>query len=75
MIGNTPVLQKETETIMALACSLYEQGAWAESFRLLLRLSAAGVRTTPLFYNKALCFEQAGSGKKQFPVWKKRFPA
>ncbi len=64
MIGSTPVLQKETETIMALACSLYEQGAWAESFRLLLRLSAAGVRTAPLFYNKALCFEQAGQWEK-----------
>lgn len=49
---------------MALACALYEQGAWAESFRLLLRLSAAGKRTAPLFYNQALCLEQAGQTEK-----------
>ncbi len=49
---------------MALACVLYEQGAWAESFRLLLRLSAAGTRTAPLFYNQALCLEQAGQWEK-----------
>lgn len=60
LIKTDPASQKEEETAMTLACALYEQGAWAESFRLLLRLSAAGKRTAPLFYNKALCLERAG---------------
>lgn len=64
LIGTAPALQREEETLMALACTLYERGAWAESFRLLLRLSAAGRRTAPLFYNEALCLEQAGQREK-----------
>lgn len=64
LMGTTPTLQKEEETVMSIACALYEQGAWAESFRLLLRLSAAGKRTAPLFYNEALCLEQAGQWEK-----------
>ena len=55
LIETAPTLRAEEETVMALACVLYEQGARAESFRLLLRLSAAGNRTAPLFYNQALC--------------------
>ncbi len=58
--GTAGGLSPEEETTMALACALYERGAWAESFRLLLRLSAAGKRTAPLLYNKALCLERAG---------------
>lgn len=53
------------EAGLALACALYEQGAWAESYRLLLRLSAAGRRSAPLFYNQALCLKQAGRPKKR----------
>ncbi|OUO44598.1 hypothetical protein [Flavonifractor sp. An306] len=64
LIETAPTLQTEEETVMALACVLYEQGARAESFRLLLRLSAAGNRTAPLFYNQALCLEQAGQREK-----------
>lgn len=59
LIGAAPTLPPE-EKVMALACILYEQGALAESFRLLQRLSASGKRTAPLLYNKALCLEQAG---------------
>lgn len=56
--------QKDEETAMAIACALYEQGALAESLRLLLRLSAGGMRTAPLFYNEALCLAQAGRPDK-----------
>lgn len=45
--GTVPVQPQNEETVLALACSLYEQGARAESFRLLLRLSALGVKTAP----------------------------
>lgn len=62
--GTVPVQPQNEETVLALACSLYEQGARAESFRLLLRLSALGVKTAPLYYNQALCFEQAGQPDK-----------
>lgn len=62
--GTVPVQTQNEETVLALACSLYEQGARAESFRLLLRLSALGVKTAPLYYNQALCFEQAGQPDK-----------
>lgn len=58
-IGAAQPLPPE-ENVMALACTLYEQGALAESFRLLQRLSASGKRTAPLLYNKALCLERAG---------------
>lgn len=64
LTGTAPALPENEETMTALACILYEQGAWAESFRLLLRLSAAGRKTAPLFYNQALCFEQAGQTDK-----------
>lgn len=62
-IGTAAVSPGE-EAGLALACALYEQGAWAESYRLLLRLSAAGRRSAPLFYNQALCLEQAGQTEK-----------
>lgn len=61
--GTAPTLPLE-EKVMALACTLYEQGALAESFRLLQRLSASGKRTAPLLYNKALCLEQAGQPER-----------
>lgn len=59
-----PAFPGNEETVTAFACTLYEQGAGAESLRLLLRLSAAGRKTAPLFYNQALCFEQAGQTEK-----------
>ena len=62
-IGTAAVSPGE-EAGLALACALYEQGAWAERYRLLLRLSAAGRRSAPLFYNQALCLEQAGQTEK-----------
>lgn len=50
LIGAAPRLQqKDEDTVMALVCALCEEGAWAEGFRLLLRMSAAGKRTAPLF--------------------------
>lgn len=64
LTGTAPALPGNEETVAALACTLYEQGAWAESFRMLLCLSAAGRKTAPLFYNQALCFEQAGQTDK-----------
>lgn len=63
-IGADPTLQENEETVMALVCTLYEQGALAECFRLLLRLSAAGTRTAPLLYNEALCLERAGQRER-----------
>lgn len=61
LIGAAPTLQqKDEDTVMTLVCALCEAGAWAEGFRLLLRMSAAGKRTAPLFYNEALCLAQAG---------------
>lgn len=62
--GAAPTLPPKEEAVMALACTLYEQGAPAESFRLLQRLSASGKRTAPLLYNKALCLEQAGQRER-----------
>lgn len=64
LIGTGPTFQQNEETMMDLACALYERGAWAESFRLLLRLSTMGKRTAPLFYNQALCLERAGQREK-----------
>lgn len=50
LIGAAPRLQqKDEDTVMALVCALCEEGAWTEGFRLLLRLSAEGKRTAPLF--------------------------
>ena len=50
LIGAAPTLrQRDEDTVMALVCALCEAGAWAESFCLLLRMSAAGKRTAPLF--------------------------
>lgn len=62
--GAAPTLPAKEETVMALACTLYEQGAPAECFRLLQRLSASGARTAPLLYNTALCLELAGQPER-----------
>ena len=62
--GAAPALPAKQEAMMALACTLYEQGAPAECFRLLQRLSASGVRTAPLLYNTALCLEEAGQPER-----------
>lgn len=64
MLKERPTTQSQEKEMMDLACFLYEQGAWAESFRLLLRLAAAGIRTASLFYNQALCLEHAGDTNK-----------
>ena len=64
LTGTAPTSRMEEETVMALACTLYERGARAESFRLLRRLSASGKRTAPLLYNMALCLEEAGQGEQ-----------
>lgn len=69
--GTVPVQPQNEETVLALACSLYEQGARAESFRLLLRLSAVGVKTAPLYY---CVLNRQGSLIKPLTVWKRRFP-
>lgn len=60
LFGASPPRQTEADAMMALVCVLYEQGARAECFRLLRRLSAAGIRTASLLYNEALCLAQAG---------------
>lgn len=62
--GAASTLPHDEATVMTLACALYEQGAWAECLRLLLRLSAAGKRTAPLLYNTALCLERAGQEER-----------
>lgn len=64
MQGTAPTLPAEDAGVMALVCTLYEQGARAECLRLLLRLSAAGKRTAPLLYNMALCLDQAGQTER-----------
>lgn len=64
MQGTAPTLPAEDAGVMALVCTLYEQGARAECLRLLLRLSAVGKRTAPLLYNMALCLEQAGQEER-----------
>lgn len=64
LMGTTPTLNSEDKPIMTLACQLYERGAWAECFRLLLRLSASGIKTASLFYNQALCVLQANKVDK-----------
>ena len=58
LIGSAPTLNNDDKTMMTLACELYERGAWAECFRLLLRLFASGIKTASLFINKALCLLQ-----------------
>lgn len=64
LMGTTSTFQKDENEIMSLACDLYERGAWAESFRLLLRLSSAGAKSASLFYNEALCVWHAGNVDK-----------
>lgn len=63
-IGAAPAEHTDEGAIMSLACTLYEQGAWAETFRLLRRLSASGERSAPLLYNMALCLDQAGQTER-----------
>lgn len=73
--GAAPTLPAKEEAVMALACTLYEQGATAECFRLLQRLSASGARTAPLLYNTALCLEEADSRSGRSPASKRPCPA
>lgn len=71
LIGASPPHAPTDEAAMALACALYEQGACAECFRVLLRLSTAGRRTAPLWYNMALCLEDAGQQERAFSCLEK----